>query len=136
LRIEDASIGLDNVDSPIESLEGVEHILLIANNSCQVQAQLLRMHINDKVVWDSSLFARGNLNPILDGGQVSDNARAFWVEVWSPETTANEGDNHRLGLIVGEGQDCFGWLPIDQLDAKDLSSWEGGRDSYVEGGTC
>jgi hypothetical protein len=93
------------------------------------------VHIDLESVGEGLLLARGDLDAILLGGQVANDARAGWVEVGSPQGAANELHSDRVGLFVGEGQNGFGGDVVDQFDAEDFGGGEGGCDGDVERGS-
>ena len=92
----------------------------MTDHGSQIQTQLLRVHVGLKGEWQALLLARSNLDSILLGGQVADNARAADVEVGCPQTATDELDGDRLGLFVAEGEAGIGGLAVDELDAEDL----------------
>jgi hypothetical protein len=77
-------------------------------------------------VGQALLLASWDLDIVLCCRQVAHDARALRIEVCSPEAAANEVDSYRFRLFVGEGKEGLRGLAIDELDAEDLSAWEGG----------
>jgi len=71
LRVEDAGVGLDDRNSAIEGLQSIESVVR-ANDSGQVQAQVLRVHVCRESVWETLLLTSWNLDGILSSCQVSD----------------------------------------------------------------
>lgn len=92
------------------------------------------MHVGLESVREALLFAGRDLNAILLGGKVANDARTCWIKVRCPEGTPYELNGDRCWLFVGEGQDGFCGNVVDEFDAKDLGRGEGGRDGDVEGG--
>lgn len=129
LRVEEAGVLINQRHSAIEGLHGVEGAVL-ADDSCQVKTELLRMHVGLEAVWEGLLFAGGDLDRKLLGGQVAHDARALRVEVGSPETASNKLDGDGLGLLIAEGNQGVGGLAVDELDAEDFSIGEGRRDYH------
>lgn len=85
------------------------------------------MHVGGEAEGQALLLSRGNLDGILVGGQVANDARRrSWIR--SPQAATDELNGDWVGLFVGEGEDGLGLLAIDQLDAKDLSIREAGFD--------
>lgn len=124
MRIEDAGVLLDNGDGLVVCLDGVESVLMVTDDSSDVQSQILRVHLRRESVWNTLLFAWPDLHAITDSGQVPDEARACWVEVWGPKTATSKVDCDRLGFIVTEGEDSLRWLSIDELHTEYLGSWK------------
>lgn len=83
MRIEEASIRIHNRDSAIEGLHGVEGVVL-ADNSSQVEAGLLRVHVGLEAVWQGLLLSGGDIDSELLGSEIANNARSLRVEVGSP----------------------------------------------------
>ena len=131
LRIKEARVRVDNRNGAIVGLHGIERLVL-ADHGSQIKAQLLRVHVRLESIGQGLLLASGDFDSILLGGQVTNHARALRIEIRSPETAANELDSDRLGLLIAEGDEGIGRLAIDKLNAKDLSIWEGCRDSDGE----
>jgi hypothetical protein len=126
LRIEDASILLNDADSLIESRDSVVATVNVTQNGSQVQSQLLWVKFGCEDVGQAMLLASWDLDIVSFCRQVAHDARALRIEVCSPEATANEVDSYGFGLFIGEGKEGLCRLAIDELDAEDLSAWEGG----------
>jgi hypothetical protein len=126
LRIEDASILLNDADSLIEGLNSVVGTVDVTQDGSQVQSQLLWVKLGCEGVGQAVLLASWDLNIVLCCRQVAHDVRALRIEVCGPETAANEVDSYGFGLFVGEGKEGLCGLAIDELDAEDLSAWEGG----------
>lgn len=73
LRIEDAGIGLNNLDSTIEGLLRVVGVAL-SNDSSEIQTKLLWMHVGLESIWKGLAFASWNHDTILFAGQVAHDA--------------------------------------------------------------
>ena len=119
LGIEQARVRVDNSHSAVESLNGVVGLVL-GYHGCQVQPKLLRVHVGLEGEWQALLLAWGNLDSILLGRQVTDDARAADVEVRCPQTAADKLDGDGLCLLIAEGKRGISGLAIDELDAEDL----------------
>lgn len=78
LRIKYARIGLDDRNSAIEGLQGVEGICR-ADDGGQIESQILRVHVRLEAVGQALLLARSDLDSILDRGQVADDARSLAI---------------------------------------------------------
>lgn len=96
-------------------LNSVESVLMVTDDGSDVQPQVLRVHLRCESVWNTLLFAWPDLHAIADSSQVPDEARACWVEVWSPKTATSKVDCDRLGFVVTEGEDSLRWLSVDKL---------------------
>lgn len=126
MRIEDASILLNDADSLIEGLDSVVGTVDVTQDGSQVQSQLLWVKLGYEIVGQALLLASWDLDIVSCCRQVANDARALRIEVCSPEAAANEVDSYGFGLFVGEGKEGLCRLAIDELDAEDLSAWEGG----------
>jgi hypothetical protein len=134
LRVKDTCVRFNNRHSAIEGLDSEEGSLL-ADHGSQVQTQLLRVHVGLEFVGQALLLAWCNLDAILLGSQVADDARSSWIEVGSPQASSNKLNVDGFGLFVAEGEDGFGGLAVDKLDAKDFGVGKGGGDEDVQAGT-
>lgn len=125
MRIKYACIRFHNADSAIESLQGVELPFTVGEYSGQIQPQVLRVQLRREAVAHTVLLTSRDLHIVSRRGQISDNARAFWVDVRCPETAADEVDSDWGGLVVADGEDGLGWVAVDELDAEDFGGREG-----------
>jgi hypothetical protein len=62
LRIEDASVLLDDADGFIEGRDGIVSTIGVTQDGGQVQSQLLRVELGRKVVGKTVLLASRNLD--------------------------------------------------------------------------
>ena len=125
LRIEDAGVGFDNADCLVESRHGEEVALGVRHDSGKVQPEVLGVHVGGEGVGQCLLRARRNLGVVAGGSEVAN------VPTWFPErpkTASNEIDADGVLFLVGEGQESFGRVAIDELHAKDLGGRERSRD--------
>lgn len=125
LRIKDASVGFDNADGLVESRYGEEVTLAVSDDSGKVQPEVLGVHVGDEGVGQGLLRARRNLSVVTGGSEVA-NVFAWFLE--RPETASDEVDADGVLFLVGESQESFGRVAIDELHAKDLGGWERSRD--------
>jgi hypothetical protein len=91
-----------------------------------MQAHILGVHFGAEAVRDSLLCAGRNLNVELLCGQVAQNlgiGRGILHQ-----RASNDGNANGLGLVVSDGEDGLGGVPIDELHAEDLGLRERGRD--------
>ena len=132
LGVEDAGVWFDNRHSAVVCLNSVENVLVVADDSRNVQSQILRVHVRRNRVRNTLFRSCGNLHAIANSGQVSDEARSGWVEVGCPKTASREIDGDGFGLVVAEGEDGLSGFAVDELHAEDLSRWEVhvNRDCY------
>lgn len=132
LRIEDASGCLDDADSLVVGRKGVESVLLVLDNSYELQTNILGVHLGGEAVGQGLLLAAGDLQAIARAGEVTEDlslsARLL------DERTTNNGDRDGLGLLVVNGKTGLGGVAVDQLDAKDLGLREAGGDSDLQVG--
>lgn len=84
LRIEDASILLNNADSLIEGRDSVVGAVDVAQNGGQVQSQLLWVKLGCEGVDQVLLLASWDLDIVSCCRQVADDVRALRIEVCSP----------------------------------------------------
>ena len=82
------------------------------------------MHLGGKAVADAFLRARGNLNAIASGSEIT-NHFALFLKI--PQATSHEIDGDRVWLVICEGNQRLGWMTIDELDTEDL---RGGKGSF------
>ncbi len=106
----------------------------MADDSSEIQTELLRVHVGLETVGKSLLLACRDLDGVLLGGEIANNTRAGRVEVRSPQTASHKLDGDGFGLLVAEGDDGIRGLSIDQLDAEDLSFGEGSGHSDIQVG--
>ena len=131
LRVEQARIRINDSDSAVERLDSIV-CLILTDHSCEVQAKLLRVHICLEGEWQALLLAWRDLDSILLGSQVADDARAADVEVGCPQTAANELDGDGLRFFIAEGEAGISGLAINELNAEDLGVGEGGGDKDIQ----
>lgn len=137
MRVEEAGSSLNHADSLIISLNLVHVTCLARDNGNQVQTEILWVEIGGESVRKSLLLASRDLNIVTSSGDIADNgstgmcARCQWLQ--SGQRAANESYLDRFRLIVREIQDSLCGMPIDELDAEDLSIGErcGDRDGKV-----
>lgn len=135
LRIKDARVGLDNLDSTVESLLRIE-LVAFSNDGSQIQTKLLRMHVGLERIWEGLAFSRWDNNAILLAGQVAHDTSTCLIEIGSPKTSSNELNRYWLRFLVGNGQLNIDWLAVHDFDAEDLSIWELGSDLHIQDGAC
>lgn len=134
LRVENRGVRLHDADSTVESLHCEIVTLRICHNGREIKPQVLWMELRRKAVNDALLLTRGDLGAQPHGREVAHDPRALGIIVKAPETAANEGDSDRFRFIIRDREVRFGWLAVDDFDAKDLRGGEGGVDVDVEAG--
>ncbi len=60
--------------------------------------------------------------------QITNNLVALRIEWRCPESSADEFDGHGFGFLIRKGDESFGSLSIDKLDAEDFRVREGSAD--------
>jgi len=125
LWIEDAGRSFDDTHGRVVRLELVNKSFLTLDNSHNLKAKILRVHVRREGIWQALLSARGDLDAILGTCEIADNghrgvcSRRQWLQ--RCQDTANQGDLNWFGLIVREVEDRLRCAPIYQLNSKDLS---------------
>jgi hypothetical protein len=84
LRIEDASILLNDADSLVEGWDSVVVTINVTQDGSQVQSQLLWVKLGCEGVDQVLLLASWDLDIVSCCRQVADNERALRIEVCSP----------------------------------------------------
>lgn len=117
LRIKDAGRCLNDANGMIIDTDLEDLVGRVAHNSHELQADILRLHVEDEGVRKGLLLAGGNGRLVGDGSQVA-NHGARWVGIGTvilgiQELATNEGHQDRLILIVGNVDDSFGGSAID-----------------------
>ena len=112
LRIEDASIRLDNADGLIKRRQSVWSPLAIGDHSRQIEFQILWLKLRSKIVADALALASGNLHVVPCGRQVTDYLWALLRKRSGPKTTSNEGDADGFWLFVGKREESLGWVTV------------------------
>ena len=141
MGVKDAGSSLDNADSLVVGLDLVHIPCLAREDGNQVQTEILRVEIRGEGVWEGLLLASWDLNivtsrrDVADNGSAGMNARCKWLQ--RGQRAPNQSYLHRFRFIVCEAQYSLCRVSIDQLDAEDLSIWEGrsNRDGKIRGCT-
>jgi hypothetical protein len=140
LGVKDAGSSLDNADSLIISLNLVHIARLARDHGNQVQTKILRVEIGGERVREGLLLASRDLDIVTSSRNVADNgsagmyARCQWLQRGQRASDQSYLDGFRL--IVREIQDSLCCVPIDELDAEDLSIGEGCGDRDGKVGCC
>lgn len=104
LRIEDASIRLDNADCLIERRQSIWSPLAVSDHSRQIEFQILRLKLRSKIVADAFALASRNLYIVPRGRQVTNDLWALLRKRIGPKTASNEDDADGFWLFVGKGE--------------------------------
>lgn len=133
LRVKDAGRRLDDADGLVVDADLVDLVGSVADNTDELQAHVLGLHVEDEGVGQRGLLAGGDGGLVADGGQVADDGGGrvlFVAEVLGvQQLAAQEGEQDGLGLVVGHVDDGLGRAPVDQLHAEDVVGvGEGGDD--------
>lgn len=121
LRVENASLRFDNTDSPVIGVNVVQ-VSSGSDDRGELESQVLGMHLRRKGIAQTLLLPSRNLDAVLGGGQVANNAALLVVKI--PQRAANKVDRNRRRLPVGDGDQRLGGLAIDELDAENLRGRE------------
>lgn len=101
-----------------------------------MQANILRLHVEDEGVGQGLLLAGGNGGLVLDGGQVAQDGgvgRGVRARLLGRhELAAQEGDLDGAVLIVGDIDDSLGWAAVDQFHAEDVGLGESSNDLGIQ----
>ncbi len=140
MGVKDTSSSLDNAHSLVVSLDLVDIARLARDDGNQVQTEILRMEIGGERVRKSLLLASRDLNIVTSSGDIADNgstgvyARCQWLQ--RGQRAPDESYLDGFSLIVREIQNGLCRVPIDELDAEDLSIGEGCGDRDCKVGRC
>lgn len=93
----------------------------VSDDGGEIQSQVLRVKLGDEVVVDAIGLAGGDFHIVPGSRQVTDDLRtSLRIEGSGPEIAANEADADGLLLVIGDREECLGWVAIDELDAENL----------------
>jgi hypothetical protein len=138
LRVKPGQGCLNDADSLIVDLLGVDLASRALQHGGDVQAQVLRVHLGRERVGESLFLAGGNGDAIALGGQVAQDSgdlrRAGDID-GSGKRATDDQDLDGLGLLVVDIEHGAGRAAVDELNAKDLCVREGGLDVDVDVGS-
>ena len=112
MRVEDASIRLDNADGLVESGQSVWSPLAIGDHSRQIEFQILWLKFGSKIVADALALARGNLHVVPRGSQVTDDLWTLFRKCGGPKTASDKGDADGFRLFVGKREESLGRMTV------------------------
>jgi hypothetical protein len=137
LRVEPAHVSLNNADSLVVDLAGVDLAGGGLEHGGEVQAQVLRVHLGCERVGESLVLAGRDGDAIALGGQVAqdgrDLRRAGDID-GSGERATDDQDLDGFGFLVVDVEDGAGGVAVDELDTEDLCLREGGLDVDIDVG--
>lgn len=137
MRVEEANRSLDNADGLVVDLTGVDLSSRALQNSGEVEAEILGVHLSREGVGQRLALASGDRNAIALGGEVAQNdgdlRRAGDID-GSGEGTADNQDLDGLGLLVVNIEDGAGGVAVDELHAEDLGLRERSGDVDIDVG--
>lgn len=101
-----------------------------------MQANILRLHVENEGVGQRLFLASGNSSLELNGGQVAEDGGVCWSLraklLGSHELATDEGNLNGLVFIVGDINDSLSRSAVDQLDAEDVGLGERGNDLSIQ----
>jgi len=136
LGIKDAGGRIDNVNQTIVGLDLEDTVVLVGDDTNDLEPGLLGMHVKDKGEGQRLLLAGSDGGVVTDSAQVAKDCivgggvglELFCVE----ELAAHKGDNDGRLLIVGDVDDSLGGTAVDELDTKDVRLGESCDDVSLE----
>ena len=132
LRVEDAGRGLDDAGEAAVDLHLEDLTLGVADDSEELDDDVLGVHVQDKVERERLGLAGGDADVVLDGGQVADDSGGsrgiFGQRLGGPEGTSDECDLNWAILLVLDLDQSSGRPAVDELDAKDVRVREDSLD--------
>jgi hypothetical protein len=115
----------------------VEGTSRVRNESLKLNANLLRLHILSEREGKLLLLAGWDLNVVLNGRQVSDNAGVTGAVLGkvleSVQRARDEGDLDGVGVLVGDLDDSLGRATVDKLHAENVGFGERSLDLGLKG---
>lgn len=137
MGVKEAGRGLNNRSRTIVNQDLVEVTGRISDEGGEFDANILGLHVLGERERKLLLLASGDLNVVLDGSQVADDASISGAVLGDllhgVERTGNEGDRDGVGILVVDLNDSLGRTPVDELNAEDFGLGEDGLDISVEG---
>lgn len=137
LGVEEAGGGLNDGGRAIVDQDLVEGTGRVRNESLELNANLLRLHVLSEREGKLLLLAGGDLDVVLNSRQVADDAGvagAVLREILEGVQRARDkGDLDGVGILVGDLNDSLGRAAVDELDAEDVGFRESSLDLGLEG---
>lgn len=138
LGIEEAGGSLDNGGAALVRRHLEDDALCIGEDGEQMQAHILRVHVEHKRVRKRLCLAGLNLQAVLHDGQVAHDALVGGHVVGEllgrPQRAVGEEELDGPVLVVGDLDEGRRGAAIDQLEAEDVGVGERGSNVGVEGG--
>lgn len=138
MGIKDVSGSLDDAGDAVVGLDLEDLAGLVGDDGQELQADVLRHHVENEVEGHGVLGTGGDGDVVADGRQVAeDGGRSRGVcgqRLGGHELAADEGDVDGASFVVGDVNEGLGGPAIDQLDAEDVGLGEGGFNVGLEVG--
>ncbi len=132
LRVEDAGRGLDDAGEAAVDLHLEDLTLAVADDSEELDDDVLGVHVQDKVERERLGLAGGDADVVLDGGQVADDSGGgrsiLGQRLGGLETASDECDLNWAILLVLDLDESSCRAAVDELDAKDVGVREDSLD--------
>jgi hypothetical protein len=137
LGVEEAGGSLNDGGRTVVDQDLVEVASRVRDESLELNANLLRLHVLSKREGKLLLLAGGDLNVVLDGSQVANNADVTGAVLREllkgVEGTGDESDLDRVGILVGDLNNSLGRATVDKLHAENVGFGESSLDLGLEG---
>lgn len=108
----------------------------ISDDSGELNADLLRLHVLGERERKLLLLAGRDLNVVLDRGQVAHDAGVAGAVLGKllhgVERASDEGDIDSIGILVVDLDDSLGRTTVDELDTENISFGESSLDISLE----
>ena len=102
LRVEYASIRLDDADGLVKRGKCVWSAFAVGDYSRQIEFQILWLELGSEIVADALALTCGNLHIVPRSRQVTDNLWSLLRKRVGPKTASNEGDVDGFWFFVGK----------------------------------
>jgi hypothetical protein len=138
LGVKEAGGSLDDGSRTVVNQDLVEVASRISNDSRELNADLLGLHILSKRERKLLLLASRDLNVVLNRGQVAHNTgitgAVLGKLLHGVERASDEGDIDSIGVIVVDLDDSLRRTTVDELDTEDVGFRESSLDISLERG--
>lgn len=136
LGVKEAGGSLDDGSRTVVNQDLVEVASGISDDSGELNADLLRLHVLGERERKLLLLAGRDLNVVLDGGQVAHDAGVAGAVLGKllhgVERASDEGDIDSIGILVVDLDDSLGRTTVDELDTENISFGESSLDISLE----
>lgn len=138
LGVKEAHGSLDDGGQVVKGRDLEDVALGAGDDSGELDADVLGLHVEGEGVGEALALAGGDLDVVLDGGEVVDDALVgggvLGEVLGGDEGAGNEGDLQGPVLAVVDLDEGVGRAAVDQLDTEDVGLGEGRGDLGVEHG--